>query len=320
MFDNLNYNLDKLPESNGIYIFKDKKERIIYIGKSKNLNKRVKSYFTNSSNKAKKMVSLLDSIDFIRTSTELEALLLEDELIKKHRPDFNRKQKDFAKYRYFSFKGAEYPALLCGGEPVSDEFYGPFVRQNMAENVFQLLSDNLMLRTCRDDKPQRKCIRRDMSFCLAPCSADIGDEYHTNVKIAQSYLRGESPYFVEFLRTKMVEYSEDLEFEKAQVIKNSLKMLNGYFYRQEFFQKFSSSGVYVETVKPKPLSYLFFRGNLLGISKALYSKAELRNMLNNRLSKYRYIDKYNNIERYDRANIVFTWVMNSKGSYIYVQR
>lgn len=313
--------LNRLPETNGVYLFKNNNNTVIYIGKSKNLRKRVKSYFTRkpTKNKTKRLLAEIDGIDYLRVSTELEALLLEDELIKKHLPKFNVKQKDFTKYKYFSLVDGEFPALVNGYKPSSQIFFGPFLRQNMARRAYEMITDNLRLRICKDKVPKNRCIREQLGFCFGPCFGKANvEEYSAEMQIALDYLKGEDNAFLELLSEKMHDYSEKLQFEKAMEIKEALKLLRGYYYRQEFFRQFSDGGVYVECKDNRSLSYLFYRGLLLGISNELFSKSRLDTILRKRLDKYKYIDRYKKIEKYDRANIVFTWLMKNKKKRDYI--
>ena len=162
--------LSTIPNNPGCYLFKDKTDKIIYIGKAKILRKRVKSYFqkTDLDPKTLALVDKIDGLDFIVTDNEVEALVLENNLIKKHQPKYNIDLKDSRKYAYIELTKEDYPRLLiarnCRG---TGKFFGPFVNAAARNYIMQVLRKTYQIRTCKR-LPKRACLRYHINLCRAP--------------------------------------------------------------------------------------------------------------------------------------------------------
>ena len=143
--------LSKIPTAPGCYQFKDRSNNIIYIGKAKNLKKRVKSYFqkSNLGRKTTALVDNIDTVDFIITGSEVEALILENNLIKKHQPKYNINFKDSKRYAYIELTGEDFPRLLIARrESNSGKFFGPFVSAAARDYIINVLKKTFQIRTC----------------------------------------------------------------------------------------------------------------------------------------------------------------------------
>ena len=226
---------NSLPMSFGIYIMKNKDGEIIYVGKSKKLKNRVTSYFINTakSPKTERMVAQVEDFDYIVCDSEIEALTLENTLIKKHSPKYNVRLKDAKSYPYIKVTGEEYPKLFVTRERRSDggRYFGPYRSSDEAHTALSVVMKIFSLPTCRRSFPkdilrERPCIYKDMGRCIAPCAGGVEvNEYRALVKCAEWVLSGNISKTRELLLSNMNEAAENLEFERAAGMRDSIKAL-----------------------------------------------------------------------------------------------
>ena len=234
---------NSLPETPGIYIMKDSGDNIIYVGKSKKLKNRVVSYFsgTHTSAKTARMVSLVSDFDFILCKTEMEALTLENVLIKKHSPKYNIKLKDAKSYPYIKISAGEYPSLFVTRERKSDKgrYFGPYQSAAGAYSALETVKKIFSLPTCkrsfpRDIGKERPCIYKDMGRCIAPCAGGVSkEEYAELVKNAAFVLDGNVRSTLASLTEEMLTASEDMNFEKAALIRDRISALKKLSEKQK---------------------------------------------------------------------------------------
>jgi len=234
---------NSLPQTPGVYIMKDAEGKIIYVGKSKKLKNRVTSYFVGSSHTAKtqRLVSLVKDFDYIVCKTEIEALTLENVLIKKHSPKYNIKLKDAKSYPYIKVTDEEYPRLFVTRERRGDRgrYYGPYSGSSAAHAALDAVMKVFSLPTCKRSFPKdigraRPCIYRDMGRCIAPCAGGIAaEEYRELVKSAERVLLGHSREAKEQLRAEMERAAEAMEFERAAALRDSIAALDRLSEKQK---------------------------------------------------------------------------------------
>lgn len=234
---------NSLPLSPGVYIMKDKGGSIIYVGKSKKLKNRVTSYFvaTDKTFKTARMVSLVEDFDYIVCSTEIEALTLENVLIKKHSPKYNIKLKDAKSYPYIKVTRDEFPKLIVTRERRDDraKYFGPYSGMAQAYGALNTVMKIFSLPTCkrvfpRDIGKERPCLYRDMGRCIAPCAGGISaEEYAALVKRAARVLSGDTKDIVEELTAEMLSASEEMEFERAAKLRDSIEALRKLSEKQK---------------------------------------------------------------------------------------
>ncbi len=213
-----------LPTNPGCYLFRDRENTIIYVGKAKNIRKRVSTYFQRPSMDPKTTVLIqnIASVDYIVTNSEVEAFLLENTLIKRHQPKYNINLKDAKSYAFIQVTDEPFPRLLVArGKPTGPgRFYGPFVSGQERDYVQQFLNRTLALRTCRK-LPKRACLRYHLHLCDAPCIGCITpDDYGKKIQYAQLILSGKTQELLKHLEHEMREYSKSQEFEKALLVRN----------------------------------------------------------------------------------------------------
>lgn len=226
MFD-VTEELKKLPNSPGVYIMHDADDVIIYVGKAVNLHNRVRSYFRKIVGRGPqidKMVEQIARFEYIVTDSELEALVLENNLIKEHSPKYNTMLKDDKTYPYIKVTvGEEYPRILFSREMKKDrsKYFGPYTSAASVKDTIELMNKLYQLRTCnrrlpRDIGLDRPCLNYHIKQCLAPCQGYIGkEEYRERVEQALDFLNGNYKPVLKDLEQKMQEASEQLAFEDA---------------------------------------------------------------------------------------------------------
>ncbi len=234
---------NSLPTVPGVYIMKDASANVIYVGKSKKLKNRVTSYFTgnNHTPKTARMVSLVDDFDYIVCKTEIEALTLENVLIKRHMPKYNIRLKDSKSYPYIKVTNEEYPKLFVTRERKSDRarYFGPYQGASSAYAALEAVMKVFALPTCKRSFPKdigkdRPCIYRDMGRCIAPCAGNITpEEYRERVRSAERVLDGNTAAARDALRADMERSAEMLEFERAAAIRDQLIALDRLSEKQK---------------------------------------------------------------------------------------
>lgn len=234
---------NSLPQTPGVYIMKDASGGVIYVGKSKKLKNRVTSYFTgnNHTPKTAKMVSLVEDFDYILCKTEIEALTLENVLIKKHMPKYNIRLKDSKSYPYIKVTNEEYPRLYVTRDRRSDraKYYGPYQSSSGAYTALDAVMKVFALPSCKLSFPgdigkRRPCIYKDIGRCIAPCTGKVSSEdYRARIKAAERVLDGNVTEAKEQLRLDMESAAELMEFERAAAIRDSIAALDKLSEKQK---------------------------------------------------------------------------------------
>ncbi len=239
MFD-IQEELKKLPHCPGVYIMHDEADSIIYVGKAVDLHNRVRSYFRKIVGRGPqidKMVSLISRFEYIVTDSELEALVLENNLIKEHRPKYNTMLKDDKTYPYIKVTvGETFPRVLFSRQMKKDHsrYFGPYTSAGAVKDTIDLINKLYQLRTCNKNLPKecgngRACLNYHIKQCMAPCQGNISqEEYQQRVKKALDFLNGSFQSTLKELEQKMQEASERLDFEEAiryRDLYNSVKQI-----------------------------------------------------------------------------------------------
>jgi excinuclease ABC subunit C len=219
----------KFPETPGVYIMKDDKNRILYIGKAVNLRRRVSSYFERSHDaRISALVNKIRNIEYRLTDTALEALILESKLIKKHLPPFNIKEKDDKSFLYIEITKDEFPRVILtrGKDNFKGKRFGPFVSAKNAREALNILR-RIFMWSVHDPKKNgkytRPCFDYEIGLCPGTCVNAISKEdYKKNINNLKLFLSGKKKKIIQKLSTEMKEASKKLEFEKAEKIKRQL--------------------------------------------------------------------------------------------------
>ena len=221
--------LKKLPKKPGVYLMKDKDDKIIYVGKAINLKNRVSSYFrkTDKTNRILKMVSLIDHFEYIVVDNEAEALILECNLIKKNRPKFNVLLKDDKTYPYIKVDvKSEYPNVAITRRVINDgsKYFGPYANPGAAKEMLDFIKQKYKIRQCRNFKyNDRPCLNYHIKRCLAPCQGYVSrEEYMEQINEIIDLLEGKTDKIIKDLKTQMKKASEKQEYEKAAYIRDRM--------------------------------------------------------------------------------------------------
>lgn len=246
MYFDIEDELKKLPSKPGVYIMHDKQDNIIYVGKAIILRNRVKQYFqsNNHSLKIQHMVKKINYFEYIVTDTEIEALVLESNLIKEHRPRYNTMLKDDKSYPYIKVTVDEvYPRILFSRRKGKDKdkakYFGPYTNSKAIKDIIDLMRKLYCIRTCtrnlpRDIGKERPCIYYDIKQCKAPCQAYISPEdYLRDVEGALEFLSGNYEPVTNQLKEKMNKASVDLEFERAAEYRDLLNSVRAISQSQK---------------------------------------------------------------------------------------
>ncbi len=239
----LEQKISKLPSSPGVYLFKDRTGKVLYVGKAGNLRHRVASYFQKGEEKGTKTLALLEKIEDIETivtDTEKEALILENHLIKTHHPRYNVKLRDDKTYPYLRLSAQdEFPTLSIVRRIKKDGsfYFGPYTSSTSLRETLRFVRKQFPIRTCRDKKfsnRTRPCINYEMRRCLGPCSHKVDpSQYRRVVHQVKMFLEGKNEDLIESLRKRMKEEAEQLHFETAAKIRDQIASIEHVTEKQK---------------------------------------------------------------------------------------
>ena len=241
MSTSLEIQLKTLPDSPGVYQYYDKQDNILYVGKAKNLKKRVGSYFTKSHENAKTriLVQKIVSIKHIVVTTETDALLLENNLIKKFQPRYNIMLKDDKTYPWICIKKERFPRIFMTRRVIKDgsEYYGPYTNVRTVKVLLDLIRELYPLRTCKYDLSREKiaekkykvCLEYHLGNCSGPCEDfQNEDSYNDTIKAIRNIVKGNFKESLNKFHEIMKAFADKMEFEEAQKIKEKLDLLSNY--------------------------------------------------------------------------------------------
>ncbi|MFC2100942.1 excinuclease ABC subunit UvrC [Bacteroidota bacterium] len=228
-----------LPDKPGVYQFFDKDAKILYVGKAKSLKKRVASYFTKESfdsGKIAVLVSKVNDVKFIVVNNELDALLLENNLIKKHQPRYNIQLKDDKTFPWICIKNEPFPRVFPTRNVLNDgsSYFGPYASVRMMNTLLELVRQLYPLRNCKlnliskniKQKKFKVCLEYHIGNCLGPCEDfQTTEDYENSIKEIKQILKGNISMVVKQLKDLMKKYADILDFEKAQIVKDKLELL-----------------------------------------------------------------------------------------------
>jgi len=251
--------ISSLPQKTGVYIFKKGKD-ILYIGKSTNIRKRVKNHFKSSALKDNLFVKNVSKIGWMTTDSEIESLIKEFQLIKKHQPQYNVVWKDDKNYFFVSITNEEFPRIFITHQPESTStIIGPFVDGKALKQTLNVLRKIFPFRTCKKIPPH-PCLWHHLARCPAPCllnqklivqlpkiKKSINDESQKNAKYIKEILQGKKKQVLNNLKKEMKRFSKNQEFEKAAKIRDQITYLNRVLSHSKIYQ---SDYLQYELIKP----------------------------------------------------------------------
>ncbi len=233
--DSAQFKSSSIPTNPGVYLYKDENNQILYIGKAKSLRSRVKSYFSNTDKPAKtqQLVSKIRGIDWIVVNNEIEALLLENKLVKQHIPKFNINLKDAKTFAYIALTREPFPRILTSRKVSrKTESFGPYTDGFTRQDLQRLVVRVFKLRTCRK-LPKRACLNFHIGLCTAPCTGNVSlVQYEEHVAQARSFLSGNYEQTAVLLQSLMQEASKNQEYERALELRNQIASIRLLTERQ----------------------------------------------------------------------------------------
>lgn len=268
--------LKKLPAKPGCYIYRNEKSEVLYVGKAINLKNRVRSYFQDSTRhglRIARLVSKVRDIDWIVVDSEVEALVLECNLIKEHRPPFNVRLRDDKSYPYITITKERFPRVMFTRRPRKDgsKYYGPYTSAFSVRDTLQLLHKVFPLIPCgkswSGQEEQKPCLYYHLGRCLGPC-AGLSDptEYKEVISKVDRFLQGKEESIVEDLRKEMGSAAEELDFEKAAKIRDQISAIDTLLQRQKVMSEGKVDQDVIAVVKDDrgaAIQMLYIRGGKL---------------------------------------------------------
>lgn len=240
--DELLKKANSLPLSPGVYIMKDKNGKVIYVGKSRKLKNRVSQYFQNSIKNLKtaKMVRTAEDFDYILCQSEIEALTLENSLIKKYAPKYNIRLKDSKQYPYIKITAEEYPRIIYTRKRLADKgkYFGPFTGTSTIHSIIDIIYKSLGIPNCKRSFPkdigkERPCIYYQMHKCCGLCTGKVSkEEYNALIKCATDMLRGNTSGTIDTIEAQMLNFAEEENFEAAAKCRDTIIALKNLSEKQ----------------------------------------------------------------------------------------
>ena len=277
-----------LPDDPGVYLMKNQQGEVIYVGKAKVLKNRIKQYFTGIENhtpKVRAMVSNIDTFEYIITDSELEALILECNLIKKYKPYYNILLKDDKHYPYIKVTIRDaYPRIFLTRNMVRDgnKYYGPYTSSFAVREVIDMVSKLCKLPTCNLKLPgdmgkKRECLNAHIEQCVAPCVHPVTkEEYRRQIIRACQFLEGNHEEILDQLKADMETASEQLEFERAALLRDKIQAIYKIQERQKIISEKQADedviGFYRQDNKTYVSALFIRRGRLIGRHNTVLDK------------------------------------------------
>lgn len=283
--------LATLPDRPGCYLMKDREDQLLYVGKAVNLKNRVRSYFHSpgqQTQKTRRMVSLIDHIEWIVVDSELEALILEMNLIKKNRPPFNVQLKDDKRYPYIKISFQDpYPKISVTRQLESDDarYFGPYTSVWAVNQTLDLLRRIFPYHTCDRDltgADQRACLYYDIKLCPAPCTGKISrDDYRASMENIASFLSGDTDEIIDSLTAKMNDDAEALRYEAAAIRRDQIRAIERVVERQRIVttDELNSDVLAMARIENEACVQVFFirKGKLIGQDYFIMNETEDEN-------------------------------------------
>lgn len=275
---NIKDQLKKLPDKPGVYLMKDEMDEIIYVGKSKSLKKRVSQYFRSSKNHDAKVIAMVKCIkefEYIITDTEVEALILEANLIKKHKPRYNIALKDDKNYPYIKVTVKDrYPRVIKTRKIIKDnaKYFGPYISVDAVNKTLETIEELFPLRKCNrnlETNKDRPCLNYHIRKCIGPCTGEVmHQDYMEIVDQILLLLGGKHDILIDELKNRMAEASKQLDFERAAKYRDRINALNNLLERQKIISTSDADQDYISMSRSsdKTCAMIFFvrGGKLIG--------------------------------------------------------
>ena len=288
--DKLKDLIKNLPHQPGVYLMKDKAKKVIYVGKAISLKNRVRQYFQSKKNmdaKVRAMVSHIDEFEYIVTDSEMEALILENNLIKEYKPQYNILLRDDKTYPYIKVTLNEYfPRVLKVRKVEKDKakYFGPYTNAFIVNETLEVIKEIYPIRTCTRDikrsieKKERPCLNLYIKKCVGPCTGKVDEaEYMKMIYEIIDFLSGKSEDMISILEEKMRQAAKNLDFEEAATLRDKISSMKGMLERQKIVSASTVDQDYIAVAKEEDLScvQVFFvrGGKVVGRENFIFDKS-----------------------------------------------
>jgi len=276
------FDLNDIPHSPGCYLYKDDEGTIIYVGKAKDLRKRVSSYFQKKDHdpKTKRLVAAICSVEYIVTGTDEEAYLLENTLIKHHQPKYNIDLKDAKSYAYIELTKEEFPRItIARNTKDNGQFFGPFISGKERDYVLSVVKKTFRLRSCRTMPKNRPCLRYHIGNCTGPCRGHVStEEYAKQCSYAADVLKGNTKEIRTRLEEEMAVYAKNTEFEAAILCRDMITAVDNLSARQYVARKTDHDEDVITYRVVEETVYLMvfhvYKGTLGGRDEFIFDRAD----------------------------------------------
>ncbi len=310
----------KAPSSAGVYLFKDAKGKIVYIGKAKVIKKRVANYFSNTAaRKAKQIVRKASSLEYVETNSELSALILESELIKVHKPPMNTLLKKYPQQYFIKVtRTHEFPSLTTASKIDFDgnDYFGPYNNRETSKNLIDIINKTYQLRECSDKELKRgkKCYLLDIKRCIAPCITKDTAEYKKELDSSYTFLSGKNQEAVNKLLLKMKSLSEDKKYEEAAEIRDITNQVLNQLNRSSILaEPVNKANALIKIKSNYNIDYILFVNGKL-IIKDLPGEASdfFKVYINDYYNVQTTIDENPTKKDLSRMKIALSWLVNNR--------
>ncbi|MCX7875825.1 MAG: exonuclease domain-containing protein [Melioribacteraceae bacterium] len=311
--------LSRLPNSPGVYLFKDSKEKVIYVGKAKSLRERVKNYFSSTAiRKAKKIVQQASKIDFIVTYSELSALIAETELIKMHNPRFNTLLKKFPNNYFIRIKKNDFAKIESAAKFDFDgnDYFGPYPNRFIVSKLKDIIDKTFQLRECTDKEllKKRKCYLHDIERCLAPCIYNEKKIYDEELIKVYDFLIGNNQSAINRLLAKMKSLSEQKKYEKAAEIRDLVQNILNQIHKTSILSEpLNKAKVLIEINSfPKNEYVLLIEGKVLIKDFFLDDRNDFENAIDDFFDGTILVTNKLSETNLERLKISLSWLVKNK--------
>jgi len=312
--------LREIPQEVGVYLFYDKMGEVIYIGKAINLRKRVSQYFNSSRKRMEYRIQQMSHhiahVEWHVVDSELHALLLEDQFIKKHWPMYNARQKKFLRNCYLALTDEEYPRLeilAIDDQAEGQTVFGPFPDHFLVLDLLEIVYAVYPIRHCDAAVTEARCQNHKLQNCSAPCRNRIARSQYTKiVNQVICFLNGDTREAIRGLQDRMETSTKLLEFEHAATLRDQMTFCKAFIKRQKFYDQFRKKDLVIKEWGPSWNIYLFCKGDLVGYAKEHLTHDELVNAVRKTGKKMEQEGKEPDTIFRDRANVVYGWLKNKR--------
>ena len=310
----------KAPSTPGVYLFKDAKGKIVYIGKAKVIKKRVANYFSNTAaRKAKQIVRKASSLEYIQTNSELSALILESELIKKHKPPMNTLLKKYPQQYFIKVRQThEFPNLSSVSKIDFDgnDYFGPYSNRETSKNLIDIVSKTFQLRECSDKELKRgkKCYLLDIKRCIAPCIYPSSEDYKKELFSAYAFLSGENQESVNKLLLKMKSLSAEQKYEEAAEIRDITNQVLNQLNRSSILaEPVNKANALIKISSNSNFDFILFVDGKLLIKQLPCEKENLFDVsIHDYYNNQTYVDENPTKKDLSRMKIALSWLVNNR--------